>query len=98
MNFNPQAGHEQAGHLPALVLSPLEYNERSSVALFCPVTSTVKGNPFEVGLPPGGATGGVVLADQVRSLDWRAGRLRFVAAAPRQVVSEVLGKLNALLS
>lgn len=98
MNFNPQAGHEQAGHRPALVLSPQEYNERSSVALFCPVTSTVKGYPFEVALPPGGAIGGVVLADQVRSLDWRAGRLRFVAAAPRQVVSEVLGKLNVLLS
>lgn len=98
LNFNPQAGHEQAGHRPALVLSPREYNERSSVALFCPITSTVKGYPFEVELPPGGPIGGVVLADQVRSLDWRARRLAFVAAAPRQVVTETLGKLNALLS
>ena len=98
LNFNPQAGHEQAGHRAALVLSPQEYNEKSSVALFCPITSTVKGYPFEVELPSGGAIGGVVLADQVRSLDWRARRLTFVAAAPRQVVDEVLGKLLALLS
>ena len=97
LNFNPQAGHEQTGHRPALVLSPREYNEKSSVALFCPVTSTVKGYPFEVELPHGGPIGGAVLADQVRSLDWRARRLTFVAAAPRQVLSEVLGKLHALL-
>ncbi len=98
LNFNPQAGHEQAGHRPALVLSPREYNEKSSVALLCPITSTVKGYPFEVELPPGGPIRGAVLADQVRSLDWRARRLMFAAAAPRQVVTETLGKLNALLS
>ena len=98
LNFNPQAGHEQAGHRPALVLSPREYNEQSSVALFAPITSTVKGYPFEVELPPGGPIGGAVLADQVRSLDWRARRLTFATAAPRQVVTETLGKLNALLS
>ena len=98
LNFNPRAGHEQAGHRPALVLSPLEYNEKSSVALFCPITSTVKGYPFEVDLPLGGPIRGVVLADQVRSLDWRARRLRLAAQAPPQVVTEVLGKLHALLS
>ena len=98
LNFNPQAGHEQAGHRPALVLSPREYNEESSVALFCSITSTVKGYPFEVKLPPGGPIGGAVLADQVRSLDWRARGLRFAAGAPRHVVTEVLGKLNVLLS
>ena len=98
LNFNPQAGHEQAGHRPALVLSPREYNEQSSVALFAPITSTVKGYPFEVELPPGGPIGGAVLADQVRSLDWRARRLTLAVAAPRQVVTEILGKLNALLS
>ena len=98
LNLNPQAGHEQAGHRPALVLSPLEYNEKSSVALFCPVTSTVKGYPFEVELPRGGAIGGVVLADQVRSLDWRARRPRLAAHAPPRVVTQVLGKLHALLS
>ena len=98
LNFNPQAGHEQAGHRPALVLSPSEYNEQSSVALFCPVTSTAKGYPFEVALPSGGPIGGVVLADQVRSLDWRARRLKLVAQAPARVVAEVLGKLNVLLT
>ena len=98
LNFNPRAGHEQAGHRPALVLSPLEYNEKSSVALFCPITSTVKGYPFEVDLPPGGPIGGVVLADQVRSLDWRTRHLRFAGQAPAQVANEVLGKLHALLS
>ena len=98
LNFNPQAGHEQAGHRPALVLSPREYNEQSSVALFVPITSTVKGYPFEVELPPGGPIVGVVLADQVRSLDWRARRLTSAAIAPRQVVAETLGKVNALFS
>ena len=98
LNFNPQAGHEQAGRRPALVLSPREYNERSSLALFCPITATVKGYPFEVALRSGGSIAGVVLADQVRSLDWRARRLRFEAQAPSPVVSEVLGKLNTLLA
>ena len=98
LNSNSQAGHEEAGHRPALVLSPRAYNERASVALFCPVTSTAKGYPFEVEVPAGGPIRGVVLADQVRSLDWRARRLTFAAAAPRQVVAEVLGKLRVLVS
>ena len=98
LNFNPRAGHKQAGHRPALVLSPLEYNEKSSVALFCPITSTVKGYPFEVELPRGGAIGGVVLADQVRSLDWRARRLKLAAQVPPRVLTEVLGKLHVLLT
>ena len=98
LNFNPQAGREQAGHRPVLVLSPREYNEKSSVALLAPITSTVKGYPLEVELPPGGPIGGAVLADQVRSLDWRTRGLKFAAVAPRQVVAEVLGKLLALLS
>ena len=98
MHFSPQAGHGQAGHRPALILSPREYNEQSGVALFDLITSTVKGYPFEVELPAGGPIGGVVPADQVRSLDWRARRLTSAAVAPRQVVAETLGKLNALLS
>ena len=72
LDFNPQAGHEQAGRRPALVLSPSSYNERTGLALFCPVTTAVKGYPFEVHLPQGGNITGVVLSDHIKSLDWRA--------------------------
>ena len=95
--FSPQAGHEQAGHRPALVLSPQSYNDRTGLALFCPITSRVKGYPFEVALPPENDVTGVVLSDQIRSLDWRARRARFATTAPPQVVSEVREKLAVLL-
>ncbi len=97
LTFAPRAGHEQAGHRPALVLSPRSYNEKTSLALFCPITSKVKGYPFEVSLPPSGTVTGVVLADQVKSLDWRARRTRFAFQAPAYVVGEVLEKLTVLL-
>ena len=95
--FSPQAGHEQAGHRPALVLSPQSYNEKTGMGLFCPITSRVKGYPFEVALPPENDVTGVVLSDQIRSLDWRVRRARFATTAPPQVVSEVREKLAALL-
>ncbi len=72
ITLDPQAGHEQAGRRPALVLSPSAYNGRVGLALFCPITSQVKGYPFEVRLPAGSPVSGVVGADQVKSLDWRA--------------------------
>ena len=72
LQFTPQAGHEQAGHRPALVLSPASYNRRSGLMLCCPITSRVKGYPFEVALGEGEDLAGVVLADQVKSLDWKA--------------------------
>ncbi len=97
LRFTPQAGHEQAGRRPALVLSPRRYNARAGLALVCPVTSRVKGYPFEVPLPPGLAVEGVVLADQVRSLDWRARTAERIARAPDEVVEETIGKLLALL-
>lgn len=97
LEFSPQAGHEQAGRRPGLVLSPRIYNEKSSVALFCPITSKVKGYPFEVLLPPSMRVTGVVLSDQVRSLDWRARQARFEEQAPAQVVREVKEKLSVLL-
>ncbi len=74
LTFNPQSGHEQAGRRPAVVLSPRAYNAKVGLAIFCPVTSKVKGYPFEVALPEGFAVQGVILADQVKSLDWRARR------------------------
>ncbi len=97
LRFSPQAGHEQAGRRPALVLSPRRYNERTSLALFCPIASRIKGYPFEVPLPSSGAVTGVVLADQVKSLDWRARGARFEVEAPSETVSEVRGKLTILL-
>ena len=95
--ISPQAGHEQAGHRPALVLSPQSYNEKTGMGLFCPITSRVKGYPFEVALPAAGSVTGVVLSDQIGSLDWRARRARFAAQAPPHTVSEVREKLAVLL-
>jgi mRNA interferase MazF len=97
LEFNPQAGHEQAGRRPALVISPGTYNRRVGLALFCPVTSQVKGYPFEVALPAGLPVGGVVLSDQVKSLDWRARKAKRIAKASPSVIDEVLGKLATLV-
>jgi len=97
MSFTPQAGHEQAGHRPALVVSPREYNAVTSLALCCPITSHVKGYPFEVDLPPSGAITGVVLADQIKSLDWRARHARFECRCSSAVIREVIGKVGTLL-
>jgi mRNA interferase MazF len=79
------------------VVSPRAYNEKVGLALFCPVTNQVKGYPFEVSLPAGGKVGGVVLADQLKSLDWRARRASRIAGAPREVVDEVLAKILPLI-
>ena len=98
LRFSPQAGHEQAGHRPALVLSPRGYNQKTSLALFCPITSRVKGYPFEVLLPQVSPITGVILADQIRNLDWRSHGARFEIKAPSAVVSEVLEKLASLLT
>ena len=97
LNFTPQAGHEQAGHRPALVLSPEAYNEKTGLALLCPITSRVRGYPFEVMLPARSAVSGVVLSDHVKSLDWRARNARFESHAAKNVVDEVLAKVNSLL-
>jgi len=94
--FNPQAGHEQAGRRPALVLSPRSYNGRAGLALICPITSQRKGYPFEVAVS-GGRVSGVVLADQLRSLDWSARRAKKLARASDETLQEVLGKIAALL-
>lgn len=97
LSFHPQAGHEQAGRRPALVLSPAVYNAKVGLALFCPITSRVKGYPFEVVIPSGLAVSGVVLSDQVKSLDWRARRAEFAGQLPEVHVLEVLDKLGTLL-
>lgn len=95
--FNPQAGHEQAGHRPALVLSPAAYNSRVGLALFCPITTRIKGYPFEVLLPEGLKINGAVLSDQIKSLDWRVRQADFICKLPAVALDKVLQKLNALL-
>jgi mRNA interferase MazF len=98
ITLDPQAGHEQAGRRPALVLSPATYNGRVGLALLCPITSQVKGYPFEVALPEELAVAGVVLADQVKNLDWRARKAARICSVPDKVVAQVLQRLNALLA
>jgi len=97
ITLDPQAGHEQAGRRPALVLSPSAYNGRVGLALLCPITSQVKGYPFEVPLPAGLPLSGVVGADQVKSLDWRARNASRIGAIPEEVVAEVVRRLQTLL-
>ena len=71
INMNPQAEHKQAGRRPAIVLSPFDYNKKVGLALFCPITNQIKNYPFEVGIPKGMKVTGVILSNQVKSLDWR---------------------------
>ena len=98
LTFNLQAGHEQAGRRPAVVLSPLSYNAKVGLALLCPITSQVKGYPFEVSIPDGLPVAGAVLADQLKSLDWRARDATFVCTLPTTVTREVLQKVGLLLA
>lgn len=97
LSFDPRSGHEQAGRRPAFVLSPAAYNSKTGLLLACPVTSRSKGYPFEVSLPEGLPLAGVILADQVRSLDWRARQAEIACAAPAGTLDEVVGKLLALI-
>jgi len=97
ISFNPQAGHEQAGHRPALVLSPRAYNRKVGLALLCPITNQVKGYPFEVGIPAGHKASGVVLSDQVKSMDWKARGASLLCSVPETTVRQVLSKVGTLL-
>jgi mRNA interferase MazF len=97
LQFATQAGHEQAGRRPAVVVSPRSYNERVGLAIFCPLTTSIKGYPFEVVLPPGGRAAGAILADQVKSLDWRVRRATRFDRAPDATMAEVLAKIGVLL-
>ena len=97
LHFHPQAGHEQAGRRPALVISPKAYNEKVGLALMCLVTSKLKGYPFEVVLPEGLKVPGAVLADQIKNLDWQARQAAFICKAPPEVMAETIAKIRALL-
>jgi mRNA interferase MazF len=94
----PQTDHEQAGRRPAVVLSPAAYNRKVGLALMCPITSRIKGYPFEVAIPAGLPVTGVVLSDQIKSLDWRVRRAERICILPRPAVTDVLQKLGALLA
>jgi mRNA interferase MazF len=98
IDLNPQAGHEQAGRRPAVVLSPKNYNGKTGLAILCPVTSQTKGYPFEVLIPDGLKIAGTILSDQVKSLDWRARNAELICNLPEETISEVLQKLGTLLS
>jgi mRNA interferase MazF len=97
LEFTPQAGSEQRGRRPALVISPKSYNGKVGLALFCPLTSKVKGYPFEVELPDGYAVSGVVLADQLKSLDWRSRRVKFIERISPDVMAMVTARVLPLL-
>ena len=98
LDFSPQAGTEQAGRRPALVLSPLAYNVATGLAFLCPVTNQIKGGAFEVPIPPGAKVTGVVLSDHLRSVDWIARNADFHSQAPTDLVLEVLARIEAILA
>jgi len=97
IRFNPQSGHEQAGCRTALVLSPLKYNAKTGLFICCPVTSQEKGYPFEVKIPKGLPVSGIILSDQVKSLDWQARQAEFLCVIPEAIINTVIDKLSLLL-
>lgn len=97
LEFDPQAGHEQRGHRPALVLSPAIYNGKTGLMLCCPLTTRIKGYPFEVEFVLNSIRC-AALSDQIKSLDWRARRARHKGEVDQEVLDEVLAKLKALLN
>jgi mRNA interferase MazF len=97
LEFDPQAGHEQAGHRPALVISPAAYNAKSGLMLCCPVTTKIKGYPFEV-ITEVAVTSSVIIADQVKSLDFKARNAKKKGEVPLEVLTQVRGKILSLVS
>ena len=96
LEFDPQAGHEQAGHRPALVISPASYNGKTDLMVCCPMSSKIKGHPFEV-LTEVSGVASAVLSDQVKSLDWRVRQAKKKGAVPEEVLQDVRAKIKALL-
>lgn len=97
LNFSPHSGTEKKGVRPALVISEKSFNETVGLAICCPVTSTVRGGPFEVPLPKKLGVSGVVLSDQVRSVDWEERMAALIGPAPKQIVAEVVGRIGAII-
>jgi mRNA interferase MazF len=98
IDLNPQAGHEQAGRRPALVVSPKDYNKKVGLAIFCPITNQIKGYPFEVALPSGLKVAGAILSDQIKNLDWTVRNTSFICKLPDSVTQDVFSKFLTLLT
>ena len=98
LKFSSQLRHEQAGYRPALCISPVKYNEIVGLAIFCPITSRQKGYPFEVKLPKNLEIEGVILVDQIKSLDWKERKVKYIYPLPENYLNKVLGKINTLIS
>ena len=96
LNFTPQAGHEQAGKRPAIVVSPKSYNKKTGLFIVCPITSKVKGYPFEVSIREGKLSG-VILSDQIKSLDWRARKAKYIQKANKEIICEMIDKINLIV-
>ena len=96
LDFDPQAGHEQAGRRPALVISPRLYNQQAGLCIVCPITSREKGYPFEVKIV-GQTISGVVLSDQMKSCDWQARKIKFVESLGDDDLEQVMAKLALLV-
>ena len=97
LNFTPQSGHEQMGKRPAIVISPKEYNEKVGLGLFCPITSKIKGYPFEVKIS-NKKIKGVVLSDQLKSLDWISRHADFIVKSKKEEIKEVIDKIGTLIT
>lgn len=98
VSFSPQSGHEQAGDRAALVLSPRFYNQKSGLAVFCPITTQIKEYPFEVKIPQGYKVSGTILSDHLKSLDWTTRRAHFYCTLPQTIVHEVVRQIGVLIS
>jgi mRNA interferase MazF len=97
LTLNPYKGHEQSGRRPAIVLSPSSYNARVGLAIFCPITSKEKGYPFEIKLPINCSIQGVILADQIKSLDWRSRNAEYICKVTKSILQKISKKLTLLL-
>ena len=97
VTLDPQVGHEQAGRRPAIVISASDYNRKVGLAVICPITNRKKGYPFEVDIPTGHQVAGVILADQMKSIDWQQRKAEFLCELPQSILDEVIANIESLL-
>lgn len=96
ITFTPQSGHEQRGIKPAITISPLEYNQKTNLGIFCPITSKAKGYPFEVKIKSK-KINGVILSDQIKNMDWKTRNAKFITTANEETLEQVLENINLLI-